>query len=203
MHPRDVPRGIGGPSLEEDGSPSPPPLDPLGLGTLVHAVLADLAAGSDDSRAAIEALVRRHAWRHLPESTQQLDEPIELIARLAASPRWASLRAASCVYTEFEFLLAWPPGNHDPEAPYIQGFIDCLYQDRASDWRLLDYKTNRVSPETLASTVASYEMQMLVYALAVERILKKPPVEIVLHFLRESHEHRFAWDAAARQRRNW
>ncbi len=47
-----------------------PPLDPLGLGTLVHAVLADLAAGSDDSRAAIEALVRRHAWRHLPESTR-------------------------------------------------------------------------------------------------------------------------------------
>ena len=46
-----------------------PALDPLGLGTLVHAVLADLAAGSDDSPPAIEALVRRHAWLHLPEST--------------------------------------------------------------------------------------------------------------------------------------
>ena len=54
------------------------------------------------------------------------------------------------MYTEFEFLLAWPPGNHDPEAPYIQGFIDCLYQDGTGDWHLLDYKTNRVSPETLA-----------------------------------------------------
>ena len=43
-------------------------------------------------------------------------------------------------------------------------------------------------------------MQMLVYALAVERILKRPPAEIVLHFLRGNHEHRFAWDAAARQR---
>ena len=110
-----------------------------------------------------------------PSRRTQLDEPIDLIARLAASPRWASLRTASCVYTEIEFLLAWPPGNPDAEAPYIQGFIDCLYQDSTGDWHLLDYKTNRVSPETLASTVASYEMQMLVYALAVERILKRPP----------------------------
>ncbi|MGA2257670.1 MAG: PD-(D/E)XK nuclease family protein, partial [Thermoguttaceae bacterium] len=173
---------------------------PLGLGTLVHAVLADLADGSDDSRPAIEALVWKHAWLHLPDSMQRLDEPIDLIVRLAASPRWASLRAASCVYTELEFLLAWPPGNHDPDAPYIQGFIDCLYKDRVGDWHLLDYKTNRVSPETLASTVESYEMQMLVYALAVERILKRPPAEIVLHFLRENHEHRFVWDRTARQR---
>ncbi|MGO9111388.1 MAG: UvrD-helicase domain-containing protein, partial [Thermoguttaceae bacterium] len=195
------PQQFHAPSLEDDESLSASPtLDPLGLGTLVHAVLASLAEGSDDSRPAIEALVRRHARLHLPDSTQQLDEPIDLIARLVTSPRWASLRAASCVYTEFEFLLAWPPGNHDPEAPCIQGFIDCLYQDVAGEWRLLDYKTNRVSPETLASTVQSYEMQMLVYALAVERILKRAPAEIVLCFLRENHEHRFAWDSAARRR---
>ena len=96
--------------------------------------------------------------------------------------------------------MAWPPGSHDPQAPYIQGFIDCLYQDGQGGWHLLDYKTNRVSPETLASTVENYEMQMLVYALAVERILKRPPVEIVLHFLRDSYEHRFAWDDDARRR---
>ena len=201
MHASAIPPEIGGRDWRKTNrAATVPALDPLGLGTLVHAVLADLAAGSDDSRSAIEALVRRHAWLHLPEATEQLDEPIDLISRLAASPRWASLRAASCVQTELEFLLAWPPGNHDPEAPYIQGFIDCLYQDRAGDWRLLDYKTNRVSPETLAGIIQGYEMQMLVYALAVERILKRPPVEIVLHFLREGHEHRFAWDAAARQR---
>jgi ATP-dependent helicase/nuclease subunit A len=169
------------------------------LGTLVHAVLADLAASGEDSRPAIEAMVRKHAWRHLPESTQ-LDEPIDLIAGLAASPRWAALRAASCVYTEIEFLLAWPPGNPDAEAPYLEGFIDCLYQDSRGEWHLLDYKTNRISPETLETTAKSYEMQMLVYALAVERILKRPPAEIVLCFLRGNQERRFAWDAAARQR---
>ncbi len=43
-------------------------------------------------------------------------------------------------------------------------------------------------------------MQMLVYALAVERILKRSPAEMVLHFLRGNREHCFPWDAGARQR---
>ena len=189
----------GRPKPEDEPAPAGAAIDPLGLGTLVHAVVEDLAAADDNSRAAIEALVRKHACLHLPESIEQLDEPIDLVVRLAASPRWASLRAASCIHTEIEFLLAWPPGNPEAEAPYIQGFIDCLYQD-GDGWHLLDYKTNRVSAESLASTVANYEMQMLVYALAVERVLKRPPVELVLHFLRAGFEHRFAWDAAARQR---
>jgi hypothetical protein len=43
-------------------------------------------------------------------------------------------------------------------------------------------------------------MQMLVYALAVERILKCPPAELVLCFLAPGVEHRFPWDDAARRR---
>jgi hypothetical protein len=43
-------------------------------------------------------------------------------------------------------------------------------------------------------------MQMFVYALAAETILKSPPTELVLCFLRPGLEHRFPWDAAARQR---
>ena len=67
------------------------------------------------------------------------------------------------MHAELEFLLAWPPessladgsGNgENKQQPinlrgslFIQGFIDCLYQDAAGDWRLLDYKTNLVSPD--------------------------------------------------------
>ena len=41
---------------------------------------------------------------------------------------------------------------------------------------------------------------MLVYGLAVERILGCPPAELTLCFLRPGLEHRFTWDAAARRR---
>ncbi len=137
---------------------------------------------------------------HLPEAGNDLSEPLGLIAGLTAAPRWASLRKAKCVHAELEFLLAWPPERAGAEGTFIQGFIDCLYEDPAGNWRLLDYKTNRVSAESLSGTISGYEMQMLLYALAVERVLKRPPVEVVLHFLRGNIEHQFAWDDAARRR---
>jgi hypothetical protein len=43
-------------------------------------------------------------------------------------------------------------------------------------------------------------MQLGVYALAAERTLGQPPVELVLHFLRPGVEHVFHWDKAARQK---
>ena len=100
--------------------------------------------------------------------------------------------------------FCWPGRPTDCETAsggrYLQGFIDCLYCDAAGQWRLVDYKTNRVTADTLAAVAAPYEMQMLVYALAVEQILQRPPDELVLCFLRPGLEYRFAWDAAARQR---
>ena len=68
---------------DEDAFSPATALDPLGLGTLVHAVLTDLTAGKDDSRAVVEALVRKHACIHLPEPrSMDLDEATNMIAGL-------------------------------------------------------------------------------------------------------------------------
>jgi len=221
----------------DEGAPGPPLLDPLGLGTLVHAVLDELDFAKPEQ---IGELVGRHAQRHLSDGgglsqfsrsgglsqfsrsengtvplrggqfsrsengtvpfPNELAEPIAMIERFAASPRAAELAAAAEVYRELEFLLPWPPGTRKPQEKYVQGFIDCLYRDAAGEWHLIDYKTNRVTPKTLAATAARYEMQMLVYALAAERTLGVPPVELALCFLRTGDEHRFPWDDAARAR---
>jgi ATP-dependent exoDNAse (exonuclease V) beta subunit len=129
-----------------------------------------------------------------------LQVPLDLIGRFLTSPRAAQIAAAAEVHTELEFLLRWPPDGDDSDGRYLQGFIDCLYRDAAGGWHLVDYKTNRVAAERVAEEAAAYEMQMLVYALAVERITKSPPVELALCFLRPGVEHHFPWDAAARQR---
>jgi len=187
---------LGAEPLDGD-APAESPLDPRGLGTLVHAVLAEVNfAKSGD----VEELVRRHAPEHLPEVKGNLEEPIEMIRRFLASPRAADIIAASEVYTEVEFLLAWPPDNPQPGGRYLQGFLDCLYCDAAGQWHVIDYKTNRVAKQRIVAVAAEYEMQMLVYALAVEQILKRSPAEVALCFLRPGLEHRFAWDDAARRR---
>ncbi len=208
-------------SLEGDASGGPP-LDPRSLGTLVHAVLEeiDFARPGD-----VAGRVRRLAEQHLSGAEREREEElaVELIERFAASPRAAQLAVAKEAFRELEFLLAWPPpcsvgqtflsarrlasqeadrnvcSTVEKNGRYLQGFIDCLYRD-AGGWRLIDYKTNRATAETLAATAAAYEMQMLVYGLAAETILKSPPVELTLCFLRPGLEYRFDWNDAARRR---
>src|SRR6185295_5674311 len=83
---------------------------------------------------------------------------------------------------------------------YLQGYIDCLYQDAAGGWHLVDYKTNDIPTAAVPKAAQQYEMQMVVYALAAERALGQPPVELVLNFLRPGVEHTFPWNDAARRR---
>lgn len=178
--------------------PMPPPtvqVDALDLGTLVHAVLAEVSFGLEVD---VAALAARHAAR------QMLDKDVEgeacrLVAQFLKTPRATALAAAKERHVEQEFLLAWPPGSAAAETRYLQGFLDCLYLDEAG-WHVLDYKTNQVDAKSLAAVAAEYEMQMLVYALAVERILGRPPASIVLHFLRPNLEREFKLDSAAKRR---
>ena len=182
--------------LDADRSAAPP-LDARGFGTLAHAVLAeiDFARPGD-----IPKLAQRLADEQLLGAEYRSEELAEMIGRFLASPRAAEMAAAGEVYRELEFLLAWPPDDRKAESRYLQGFIDCIYRDAAGQWRLIDYKTNRVTADSMASVAEPYELQMLVYALAAEQILHSPPAELVLCFLRPGLEHRFTWDAAARQR---
>lgn len=185
-----------GPAMPAAGLPDEPELDARGLGTLVHAVMAevDFAQPGD-----VEALVRRHALRHLPEMAD-LQEPVHMIQRFLESSRAADMATAAKMYRELEFLLAWPPGTEDPKAPYLRGYIDCLYQDAQGHWRVVDYKTGHASEQNLHQAAGQYEIQMLAYGLAVEEILGCAPAALVLCFLRPGLEYHISWDARARQR---
>ena len=173
------------------------PYDPRELGTLVHATLAaiDFAAPG-----ACRKLVERFAEQHLPDSPAEVDEAVAMVERFAVSARAREIAAAKASHAEVEFLLGWPPDGQGSPDVVLRGFIDRLYQDASDRWHVLDFKTNRTTPAGLAAQAAPYEMQMLLYALAAERILGSPPASLTLHFLRTGAEHSFAWDAAARRK---
>ncbi len=182
---------------EDDEPVAAPGPDALGLGTLVHAVLAEFDVQRPDDLA---TLVERYAAEHVGGDRRACREAREMLQRFADSPRGRSMAAARRVNRELEFLLAWPPDPSRPRRGLIQGFIDCLYEDAEGRWHLIDYKTNRVEPSGVAQAAASYELQMLLYALAVEQILGRAPDELALCFLRPGQEHIFQWDDAARRR---
>ena len=150
-----------------------PPIDPLGLGTLVHAILAEVDFREPKNLA---ALVERHAAEHVGDDRAAIAQATEMLERFLISPRRKRSPRRKKIYRELEFLLAWPPegvGKDDGHGGrYFQGFIDLIYQDAAGGWHILDFKTNLILEETRTSVAANYEMQMLVYALAAEKISK-------------------------------
>jgi ATP-dependent exoDNAse (exonuclease V) beta subunit len=169
-------------------------VNPLGLGRLVHDVLARVDFGgkvaSGDIARWCEHLASQHVLLNAEEAAA---EAREMLVRFAASPRAKRLAASRAIHREIEFLLAWPPHSH------LQGYIDCLYQDAEGGWRLVDYKTTKATTADVARLSQQYEMQMYVYALAAERALGEPPTELTLYFLRPGVEHVFHWNDAARR----
>ena len=111
-----------------------------------------------------------------------------------SSPRAQALVDATVVQREVDFLLPWPSSG--PTSYYFNGVIDCLYQDAAGGWHVLDYKSNQTAAEEVPVAAAAYEIQMFVYALAVEQVMGTAPTESVLFFLRPGAEHAFSWDAS-------
>ena len=175
--------------------------NPLALGSLVHEVLAEL----DFRRPAdVRKLVQRHAERSEHDLSHEIETAAEMLERLLASPRARQIATVRESHVELEFLLSWPMGPKAGKSPasdgiYLQGFIDRLDCDELGAWHLVDFKTNRVTEQTLSSVAANYEMQMLVYALAVERSLGVAPRTLTLHFLRTGDEVPFVWNDDARE----
>ncbi|HVT30988.1 MAG TPA: UvrD-helicase domain-containing protein, partial [Lacipirellulaceae bacterium] len=180
------------------GLPSSAPIDPRTLGTLVHDVLSRIDfAHPTDIAAWCEHLAPLHVLHNADRACQTA---LDMVERFIASPRGQQLAAATQVHREVDFLLAWPPGKPNPDGRYIQGVIDCLVQDATGAWRIIDFKTNDITPADVPSIAERYELQLQVYAIAAERTLGQEPSELVLHFLRPGTEHIVTWNNTTRDR---
>lgn len=171
-------------------------IDPRGLGTLVHALLERIDIGSrqparpDLLKRWSEELAPLQVHRRIDEAAREAEQ---MVARFMSSTRYQTLQQAQRVEREVEFLLPWPAAGG-----YLQGYIDCLVQDSAGEWSILDYKTNRVDAAGVPAVAEEYRFQLYVYALAVEQAYGVAPRGLSIYFLRPGVEETFAWDDAAR-----
>lgn len=170
-------------------------IDPRGLGTLVHAVLERLTLRGDEAIAAwCERLAPLNVNRSVDETAALATQ---LLTRFVASTRYEALAAAPQVEREVEFLLAWPPDSAEPHA-MLSGYIDGAYQLPDGRWQIVDYKTNQVTAGEVSSEAKKYELQLAVYALAIEAATGQPPAGMTLHFLRPGVEYEFVWNPTAK-----
>ncbi len=150
----------------------------------------------------LQQLIELHAEKQ--GLTAQVDraEALALVERFVKSPRADQLAKARHLLVEVEFLLGWPIDSGDGCSRYLQGYLDCLYQDASGRWHVVDYKTNRMVDGKRDELVTAYELQMVAYGLAAEQALGEPPADLVLHFLQDASEHVFPWNDAVRRARS-
>ena len=110
------------------------------------------------------------------------------------------MRSADKIYREFRFNAKLPASDfttdEELKALYkdkqvlVQGVIDCLYVDKNGEYHLVDYKTDRLTPEEIADRDLArvklcdkHSLQLSYYAKAIEEIFGKYPSTIEVYSL--------------------
>ena len=162
-------------------------------GTAVHTALQFIDFARCGSPEGIRAeLARMEARGHLTAAQAAAVDP-ELIRNFFRSNVGRRVLKAEKIWRELRFSLLFgaeeffdvPPG----EQIMVQGVVDCCFLADGA-LTIVDYKTDHVTPDTLAARTAEYAPQLRVYAGALERLLSLPVREGVLFFLRSGREAR-------------
>jgi ATP-dependent helicase/nuclease subunit A len=99
----------------------------------------------------------------------------KIIQDFLKQPVFQKLRKARQVKREIDFVLNERRG-------LIHGKIDILFEDEKGDWHILDYKT--AAGDEDAARKSAYDLQLEIYALAAERILKLPVRSAIIYYLK-------------------
>ena len=148
------------------------------LGTLAHAVLEriDFGDAAAIAPAAVAALIERYIFAERGEVNDNLQgRVLRAVTALLDSPLRPRLASAARLHREIEFRLRW--GNDGTE---ISGVIDCLFQMADGDWHLVDYKAVEAVADDPAATIQQYGLQLMTYALAVQRQFGRVPASATL-----------------------
>jgi ATP-dependent exoDNAse (exonuclease V) beta subunit len=140
---------------------------------------AETAANSDSDLSAADFGKQVHALLAGPglEEKQSCDPEAAKLANLfRKSTLGRRAAAAARVEREFDFLM-------EVENLVLRGQIDLWFEQRGKTV-LVDYKTDRVTTAEAPARAEQYELQLRLYALALERLTGRMPDEAYLYFLR-------------------
>ncbi|MDQ7793104.1 MAG: helicase-exonuclease AddAB subunit AddA [bacterium] len=161
-------------------------------GIATHLVLRHLRLETALDPADVAAQVESMVERELLSPTQAGLVDRVAIGRFFSSPLGRRLKVEPArVRREVAFTLALPAAEVYPEVPpdeageeqvLVQGVIDCLF-DEVGGLVVVDFKTDRATPASIATLVERYSPQLRLYARAAATILGRPVQGAYLHFL--------------------
>ena len=111
----------------------------------------------------------------------------ESILTFFQTPLGKKLQTHPKVLREFKFSVLDGAEKYYPDAAgeqiLLQGVVDCALID-TDGITVLDFKTDRVTEETLPAVCASYKPQVQIYAAALSRIYQLPVKAVYLYFFK-------------------
>ena len=121
----------------------------------------------------------------MPEQAKLID--CRRILEFFRTPLGRKLHNSTNVLKEFKFSVLDEGSKYasgmEGEQVLLQGVVDCALIE-PDGITVIDFKTNRVTENTVLQVAEQYRTQVLIYAEALERIYKMPVKSALLYFFR-------------------
>jgi ATP-dependent helicase/nuclease subunit A len=143
-------------------------------GTALHLALQYMDFAKTSSAAEIDEEIGRLTAKALLTDSQAEAIDVEKLFSFFASPFGREVLNARGLRREFKFSILVPAADYYPgagtgECILLQGVIDCWFE-QGDGLTVLDFKTDRVTEETVAQRAEEYRPQLAAYGRALEEI---------------------------------
>ena len=164
---------------------APAELTAAEIGSAMHMLLQHVDLSIKHTPGYFESLRAELVKRHLLTPNEALSFSLAPIAAFFASSLGRRLLSSPRVWRELPFSWRIAAAELYPavgdEHVYVQGVIDCLFSE-GDALILVDYKSDRVTEDTVAQACVGYRAQVDLYARAVEAQLKRKVAERHIYF---------------------
>ncbi len=158
-----------------------------GIATHAFMQFCDMANAGDDIDRECKRLISKG---FIPESFEELLYKKELEIFFAGD-LYRSISSAKNVWREYRFNIGFSAdlftdSENIPsdEKLYVQGVIDCFFEETDGTITVVDYKTDRIyekDPTSVTEFVNRHKDQLKYYALAIEQITNKKVLKKLLY----------------------
>ena len=162
------------------------PLTAAQKGTALHVAMQYLDYAKTDSRQQVEEeLARLVAGQYITPKQGEAVEPEDILT-FFRSNLGLRLKGAPQVEREFKFSLLAPAGDYYPDGGedevLLQGVVDCWFREADGSVTVIDFKTDRVTADTVHARAEEYRPQLEVYTRALAAVEGNVPIRRVVWF---------------------
>lgn len=163
------------------------PLTPAQKGTALHMVMQYLNFERTNTLEEIhEEIARLVAQQFITPQQGETVEP-QRILDFFCSHLGQRLVNATQMEREFKFSMLVPAADYYPNAEageevLLQGVVDCWFVEEDGTVTVLDFKTDRVTPNTVEARAKEYRPQLEAYSRALSQALERPVGRCTLWF---------------------